>query len=104
MDQILACFNAVMFLILIVTGLSMQYTDKEHAAYVVGFAKAVKWHNFAALVLTINYIFFVTGNLLTKNGRYYRIEKEEFLSDLIKQFKYYSIWHVQGRKTSISRN
>jgi hypothetical protein len=39
-----------MFLILIVTGLSMQYTDKENAAYVVGFAKAVKWHNFAAFI------------------------------------------------------
>ncbi len=50
--------NAVMFLILIITGISMQYTDKENAAYVVGFAKAVKWHNFAAFVLDFKlYIF-----------------------------------------------
>ena len=48
--------NAVMILILIVTGISMQYTDKENAAYVVGFAKAVKWHNFAAVIMVINYI------------------------------------------------
>ena len=87
--------NAVMFLILIITGLSMQYTDKENAAYVVGFAKAVRWHNFAAIVLVLNYIFFVTGNLLTNNGRYYMIGRKNFISDLVKQFKYYSSGNVQ---------
>ena len=87
--------NAVMFLILIITGLSMQYTDKENASYVVGFAKAVKWHNFAAIVLILNYIFFVTGNLLTNNGRYYRIGRKGFISDLRKQLKYYSMRNVQ---------
>ena len=90
--------NAVMFLILIVTGLSMQYTDKENLSYVVGFAIAVKWHNFAAIVLTVNYIIFVTGNLLTKNGRYYRIGKKNFLSDLVKQLKYYSLGMFKGEK------
>ena len=82
--------NVVLFLILIVTGLSMQYTDKENSSYVVGFAKAVKWHNSAAIILTVNYILFVTGNLLTKNGKYYRIGKKNFLPDLGKQLKYYS--------------
>jgi thiosulfate reductase cytochrome b subunit len=82
--------NAAMFIILIVTGISMQYTDKENAAYVVGFAKAVKWHNFAAIILVLNYIIFVTGNLLTNNGRYYRIGRKDFLSNLTKQFNYYS--------------
>jgi thiosulfate reductase cytochrome b subunit len=76
----------------------MQYTDKEHAPYVVGFAMAVKWHNFAALVLTINYIFFVAGNLLTKNGRYYKIERENFLDDLLKQLKYYAFGMFKGEK------
>lgn len=90
--------NAVMFLILIVTGLSMQYTDKENLPYVVGFAMSVKWHNFAAVVLTVNYIFFVSGNILTKNGRYYRIGKKNFLSDLGKQLKYYSWGMFKGEK------
>jgi thiosulfate reductase cytochrome b subunit len=90
--------NAVMFLILIVTGLSMQYTDKENASYVVGFAKAVKWHNFAAIVLILNYILFVTGNLLTKNGSYYRISKKNFKSDLVKQLKYYCRGMFKGEK------
>jgi thiosulfate reductase cytochrome b subunit len=90
--------NALMFLILIVTGLSMQYTDKENASYVVGFAKAVRLHNFAAMVLVLNYIIFVTGNLLTNNGRYYRIGRKNFLSDLKRQFKYYSSGMFRGEK------
>jgi thiosulfate reductase cytochrome b subunit len=90
--------NAVMFLILIVTGLSMQYTGKENASYVVGFAKAVRVHNFAAVVLVFNYIVFVTGNLLTANGRYYRISRKNFISDLVAQFKYYSSGMFKGEK------
>jgi thiosulfate reductase cytochrome b subunit len=90
--------NALMFIILIITGLSMQYTDKENAYYVVGFAKAVKWHNFAALILTISYIVYVTGNAFTDNGRYYRIEKKHFWSDLFKQLKYYSYGMFKGEK------
>jgi formate dehydrogenase gamma subunit len=91
-------FNAIMFIILIVTGLSMQYTDKEQAAYVVRFAIAVKWHNFAAMLLVINYIVFVTGNLLTRNGRYYRIRRENFIKDLLKQLKYYAWGMFRGEK------
>jgi len=90
--------NAILFLILIITGLSMQYTDKENTSYVVGFAIAVKWHNFAALLLTINFIIFVTGNLFTKNGKYYKIGKENFLKELITQLKYYSWGMFQGEK------
>lgn len=90
--------NAILFLILIITGLSMQYTDKENTSYVVAFAKAVKWHNFAALLLTINFIIFVTGNLFTKNGKYYKIGKENFLKELFTQLKYYSWGMFQGEK------
>ena len=91
-------FNALLFLVLIITGLSMQYTDKENASYIVGFAKAVKWHNFSALIFTINFIIFVTGNLLTQNGRYYKISKENFLEDLFRQLKYYSWGMFNGEK------
>lgn len=90
--------NAILFLILIVTGLSMQYTDKDHAQYIVGFAMAVKWHNFSALLFVINYIVFVTGNIITKNGRYYKIEKRNFWNDLIRQLKYYSWGMFKGEK------
>ena len=90
--------NALMFVILIVTGLSMQYTDKENSSYMVGFAKAVKWHNFAALILTASYVIFVLGNAFTGTGKYYRIKKENFLSDLMKQLRYYAFGMFRGEK------
>lgn len=90
--------NAVLIIILIITGLSMQYTDKQGYILVVGFAKAVKWHNIAAVILTFNYIFFVAGNVISGNGRYYRISKKGFLSDLGKQLKYYSWGMFRGEK------
>lgn len=90
--------NALLFIVLIVTGLSMQYTDKDNASFVVGFAKAVKWHNFAAVILTINYIIFVTGNLFTNNGRHYNIRRKSFVADLLTQLKYYAFGMFRGEK------
>ncbi len=90
--------NAVLFLVLIITGLSMQYTDMDNSQYVVGFAKAVRWHNAAAMVLVANYAVFVIGNAFTRNGRYYMIKKENFLSDLSKQAKFYSFGIFRGEK------
>jgi thiosulfate reductase cytochrome b subunit len=90
--------NALMFLVLIVTGISMQYTDKQNGIYMVGFAMAVKWHNYAAFVLTANYVVFILGNGLTDNGRFYRIKKDTFLSDLMKQGKYYAFGMFKGEK------
>lgn len=91
-------FNAILIIILIITGLSMQYTDKQDYILVVGFARAVKWHNIAAMMLTANYIFFVAANVITGNGKYYRISKKDFFSDLGKQLKYYSYGMFKGEK------
>jgi thiosulfate reductase cytochrome b subunit len=90
--------NAVIIIVLIVTGLSMQYTDKQGYILVVGFAKAVKWHNIAAIMLTFNYIFFVMGNVLTGNGKYYRTGRKNFISDLGKQLRYYAWGMFKGEK------
>ncbi|MGE5420399.1 MAG: cytochrome b/b6 domain-containing protein [Chloroflexota bacterium] len=90
--------NAALFIVLIVTGLSMQYTDKDNSNFIVGFDRAVKWHNIAAIILTCNYIFFVLGNVLTRNGRYYRIEKENFIKNLISQLKFYAGGMFKGEK------
>jgi thiosulfate reductase cytochrome b subunit len=65
---------------------------------VVGFAGAVKWHNIAAIILTISYILFVTGNLFTGNGKYYRVNRKNFFADLGKQLRYYSWGIFKGEK------
>ena len=90
--------NAGLFIILIITGISMHFTDKENTCLVAGMAKDVRWHNFAAGMLILNYIFFVTGNLLTNNGRYYRIDRKDFISNIRKQFKYYVKGMFKGEK------
>ena len=90
--------NAVLIIMLIITGISMQYTGKEESIMFVGFARAVKWHNIAAILLTFSYVFFVVGNILGGNGKYYRIEKRNFFSDLWKQMKYYSWGMFRGEK------
>jgi thiosulfate reductase cytochrome b subunit len=90
--------NAVLIIILIITGISMQYTGKEESVMLVGFARAVKWHNIAAIIITLNYCFFVAGNILGVNGKYYRIEKRNFFPDLWKQMKYYSWGMFRGEK------
>lgn len=91
-------FNALLFIVLIVTGISIQYTDKETNFFIVGFATAVKWHNFAAIILVINYVIFVAGNVITKNGRYYKIERKGFVADLKKQLLYYAWGMFKGEK------
>ncbi|MDY0100261.1 MAG: cytochrome b/b6 domain-containing protein [Bacteroidales bacterium] len=90
--------NAILVVILIYSGISMQYTGKEDPFLLMKFANAVKWHNVTAVILTISYIGFVTGNLFTENGRYYRIEKKNFRKDLWKQLKYYSAGMFRGEK------
>lgn len=90
--------NAILFLVLIVTGISMYYTDMEGASVLVGFARAVKLHNIAAFILTGNYVIFVLGNAFTTNGKYYRIKNENFWSDLSIQIKYYAYGMFKGEK------
>ena len=71
-------FNAILFLVLIITGISMQYTDMKDYILVVGFARAVKWHNIAAILLTLNYIFFVTGNIFPEMAGITKLKKRIF--------------------------
>ncbi|HBE43399.1 MAG TPA: cytochrome B [Bacteroidales bacterium] len=90
--------NAVLIIILIITGISMQYTDKEDSIFIVSFASAVKLHNITAIVLTISYIFFVVMNIATGNGKYYRLKRKNFFSDLVKQMRYYAYGMFKGEK------
>lgn len=76
----------------------MQYTDKETNQFIIRFDRAVAMHNFAALIITINYIIFVTGNLLTKNGKYYRIGWKTIWLELFTQFRFYAYGMFKGEK------
>lgn len=80
--------NALSFLILIVTGLSMQYSSLKYP--LIRFDIAVSLHNIAGVVLLVLYCYFVLGNLFTSNGKFYRIRLNGFFLRLKKQFHYYT--------------
>lgn len=75
--------NALMFLALIISGISMQY------AIWIRFDYAVSIHNIAGVILTFSYLFFLVFHFFTSNKKYYRIKKKKFHKKLKKQFSYY---------------
>lgn len=79
--------NAFMFLVLLATGLSMQYSNPDLP--LIRFDLAVQYHNIAGLVVTFNYLIFLFGNLSTSNGNFYKINLKTLYADLMKQLNYY---------------
>jgi thiosulfate reductase cytochrome b subunit len=80
--------NALLCLILIITGLSIQFSNPNT---MVQFKAAVSVHNIAGIILTISYVAFFIGNLFTSNGLHYVIPVKGFVSRLTRQFHYYTI-------------
>ena len=81
--------NALMFLVLIVTGLSMQYSSPDYP--MIRFDWAVSLHNISGVIVIISYIFFVVTNRFSTNRKYYRFKRKGFIDRLTKQFVYYTI-------------
>lgn len=88
--------NAVLMIILIITGLSMQYSNPEYP--VIRFDLAVSWHNLAGILLTVSYFIFLIGVLFTSIGRYYVIKTEGLAVSFAKQLRYYLIGVFRGEK------
>ncbi len=81
--------NALLFLALIITGLSLQYSSQDFN--LIEFQTAISIHNIAGIVLCVNYFFFIAGNRLTSNGMFYQFHIKGMLTRVMKQFHYYSI-------------
>jgi thiosulfate reductase cytochrome b subunit len=95
-------FNALLCLLLILTGLSMQYA--EPGGGIVRFDIAVAIHNVVGVILTASYVFFILGNLFTKNGRYYRLEPIGLIGRLFKQGRYYAFGVFKNEKAPFPIN
>ncbi|MEI7500588.1 MAG: cytochrome b/b6 domain-containing protein [Bacteroidota bacterium] len=80
--------NALLCLLLIITGLSIQFSNPDT---VVKFKVAVSVHNVAGIILTLSYLAFFLGNLFTANGVHYVIPVKGLLVRLKKQLFYYTI-------------
>jgi len=79
--------NAVFCLLLIITGVSMQFSNPK--VPLIRFDLAVSIHNIFGILLIINYLFFFLANLFTWNGKYYKINIHGFYQRLFAQFRYY---------------
>jgi thiosulfate reductase cytochrome b subunit len=80
--------NALFCLILIISGVSMQFSEPDSP--LIRFDLAVTLHNSVAILLTINYLFFIITNSLSGNRKYYRISERNYFGMLLAQFRYYT--------------
>jgi thiosulfate reductase cytochrome b subunit len=78
--------NALLFAILIITGISMQYS-----LFGISFNVAVLAHNVCGVLLAMSYFVFIIGNIISGNLAYYRIKMKGFAQQIISQIRYYAI-------------
>ncbi len=95
-------FNALLFLILVFTGLSLQYSSVDFSF--IDFNLAVSSHNIAGIAITVAYFMFVFGNMFTSNGKFYKTKLRGFVSELIIQIKYYTFGIFKHQKTPFPVN
>jgi thiosulfate reductase cytochrome b subunit len=79
--------NALFFLVLIITGLNMQYSDPDNPF--ISFSISVKLHNICGIGLTASYLIFLIGNMITGNGKFYRIPVKGLFKRISLQARYY---------------
>ena len=79
--------NALFFLALIMTGLSMQYSNPDSPF--ISFPLSVKLHNISGIGLTANYLIFFIGNIISGNGKHYREPLKNLDKKYYLQVKYY---------------
>ena len=80
--------NAILCLILIITGISMQFSNPKFP--MIRFDVAVSIHNIVGIILCVNYLLFFLGNITTRNGKYYKLIFPGLFSRLMTQFRYYT--------------
>jgi thiosulfate reductase cytochrome b subunit len=94
--------NAILFLLLIFTGINMQYAGPDSA--LIKFDNAVNVHNISGIILTINYLFFFIYNIISGNFKFYKIEFKGFIDRLLLQIRYYSFGIFKGEHAPFPSN
>ncbi|MGC9341740.1 MAG: cytochrome b/b6 domain-containing protein [Bacteroidales bacterium] len=88
--------NAIFIILLIISGISMQYADIDSPF--MEFSMAVSLHNFSGVALTISYLLFFIGNVVSPNGKYYRLQLKGLTNRLWKQLRYYAFGVFKGEE------
>lgn len=95
-------YNMLLFFILILTGLSMQYSNPNYP--MIRFDLAVSIHNVTGVLLVIGYAWYLLSNALTGNYKYYKINWTGMGGRLMKQFMYYTFGLFKGEKAPFPIN
>jgi thiosulfate reductase cytochrome b subunit len=85
--------NALGIILLIITGYTMQAGNESS---LLGFNTSVNLHNISGIVVALNYLLFVVGNLVTGNGKFYIVKHKKFVKRPIKQAQYYAFGMFRG--------
>lgn len=85
--------NALAIIALIITGISMQYSNLDHP---IRFDRAVFVHNICGSVIAFNYLYFLIANILTGNMKAYVFNMKGLADRLIIQSKYYMFGYFKG--------
>ena len=94
--------NAVLCLILIITGISMQFSNPKYP--LIRFDIAVSVHNIVGILLSLDYFLFIIGNIISGNGRYYKLRLGGLFNNLKIQFTYYTKGIFQKEKAPFQIN
>jgi thiosulfate reductase cytochrome b subunit len=89
--------NAIGIILLIFTGIRLQYSELSMMA--MDFKLAVQVHNIVGIIVTINYFIFFIGNLVTPNKKYYKIKPKGLVKRLTKQVNYYISGLFKGEES-----
>jgi thiosulfate reductase cytochrome b subunit len=79
--------NATLFLFLIWTGLGMHYAGSK--TVIISFETSVALHNICGIALSVMYVGFLVGNLLSGNYKHYLPKFKGIIGRLARQAIYY---------------
>lgn len=88
--------NALSFLTLVFSGLSMQYSSPNFS--ILPFEVSVTMHNISGLVVSVLLLVFIVVNRFTDNGFYYNMSVKTLATRLLTQSKYYLFGIFKGEK------
>lgn len=86
--------NAISIILLILTGISMQYSNVNYP--IINFEASVYLHNLFGIITLINYMVFIVFNALTGNKKAYKLHYKGLIERLTIQAKYYISGYFKG--------
>jgi len=87
--------NALGIILLIITGISMNSGFEKS---IISFKLIITVHNYAGVIVSLNYLVFLIGNMFTSNKKFYIVKPKNFLKRPMKQAYYYAWGMFHGMK------